>query len=217
MKSKKLIVLMWIFALLPAVMLALCWGSLPAQVPTNWGFNGQVAYSAKSTLWIVAAVGPAVAALLQLMPRIDPKKENYRKFQGAYDGVAVGIILFFALVVAMVLVESLRPGTVVVSRVVTALVCVLFVGLGCIMGKVKTNWFMGIRTPWTLSDPDVWNKTHRMGGWVFFLSGAVTLVLSFLAPERLILAVTLITILGGMVLTVVMSFLWYKAKQSGKE
>lgn len=216
MKSKKLIVLMWIFALLPAVMLALCWGSLPAQVPTNWGFNGQVAYSAKSTLWIVAAVGPAVAALLQLMPRIDPKKENYRKFQGAYDGVAVGIILFFALVMAMVLVESLRPGTVVVSRVVTALVCVLFVGLGCIMGKVKTNWFMGIRTPWALSDPDVWNRTQRAGGWVFFLTGLVNLPLALLAPEKVFAVTLLAPILLGIIGVYALSWKWYRDKEEQK-
>lgn len=213
MKSKKLIALMWIFALLPAAMLALCWGALPARVPTNWGFNGQVTYSAKSTLWIIAAVGPAVAALLQLMPRIDPKKENYRKFQGAYDGVAVGIILFFALVMAMVLVESLRPGTVVVSRVVTALVCVLFVGLGCIMGKVKTNWFMGIRTPWALSDPDVWNRTQRTGGWVFFLTGLVNLPLALLAPEKVFLVTLLAPILLGIVGVYVLSWKWYRDKE----
>ena len=217
MKNKRMIALMWAFALLPAVMLALCWGALPARVPTNWGFDGRVTYSAKSTLWIIAALGPAVAALIQFMPRIDPRKENYRRFQGAYDGVGVGIVLFFVLIMAVVLLESLRPGTVAVSRVVTALVCVLFVGLGCIMGKVKTNWFMGIRTPWALSDPDVWNRTQRAGGWVFFLAGLVNLPLALLAPEKVFFVTLLVPTVLGLAAVCALSWKWYQDKEEEQE
>ena len=217
MKNKRLIVLMWAFALLPAVLLAVFWGRLPEQVPTNWGFNGQITYGPKSTLWLPAGLTPLLAFLLQFLPRMDPKQKNYKKFQNLYDGFAAFFPLFMDLVFAIVLVETFRPGTINVGRVVSAAVAALFIVIGCIMGKIKPNWFMGIRTPWALSDPDVWNKTHRMGGWVFFLTGLVSLILSLLAPEKVFAFVLLGGTLGGCVLTYVMSYVWFKRKMEGKE
>ncbi|MBO5034614.1 MAG: SdpI family protein, partial [Oscillospiraceae bacterium] len=81
-----------------------------------------------------------------------------------------------------------------------------------VMGKIKSNWFMGIRTPWALSDPDVWNKTNRLGGWVFFLTGLVELPVSIWCPEKVMAAVLLVGILGGTILTYFMSWKWYKDK-----
>ena len=82
------------------------------------------------------------------------------------------------------LVEAFRPGTVSMGRVVSALVGLLFLFLGNLMGKVKPNFFMGIRNPWTLSDPDVWNRTHRLGGGLFFLAGLAAVVSAPLLPEQ---------------------------------
>jgi len=212
MKSKKLIALMWAFALVPAVMVVLFWARLPEQVPTNWGFDGQITYGSKRSLWLIAGLAPLLSLLFQFLPRIDPKRHNYGRFQGAYDGFGVVLALFMGLMTAVILVESLRPGTIHVARVVTAAICVLFIGIGCIMGKVKTNWFMGIRTPWALSDPDVWNKTHRLGGWVFFLTGLIGLPLALLAPEKVFFVIFFALLSGGLVLTVFMSWKWYKDK-----
>jgi len=217
MKNKTWIALMWVFALLPVVLLAVFWGRLPDQVPTNWGFNGQVTYGPKSSLLLLVGLTPALALLLQFLPRMDPKKQNYQKFQGLYDGFAALFALFMALVFAIVLVETFRPGTVNVGRVITAGISALFIGIGCVMGKIKPNWFMGIRTPWALSDPDVWNKTHRLGGWVFFLTGLVSLPLALLAPEKVFAFVMLGGSLGGCVFTYVMSYVWYKRKMAGRE
>ncbi len=217
MKNKKWIALMWTFALIPAVLLAVFWGRLPEQVPTNWGFNGQITYGPKSSMWLLAGLLVLIAALLQFLPKMDPKKQNYQKFQNLYDGFAALFPLFMDLVFVIMLVETFRPGTVNVGRVVTAGVAALFIAIGCIMGKIKPNWFMGIRTPWALSDPDVWNKTHRLGGWVFFLTGLVSLPLALLAPEKVFAFVLLAGVFGGCILTYVMSYVWFKRKMEGKE
>jgi len=212
MKNKKLIGLMWAFALLPAVMVALCWGRLPDWVPTNWGFDGHITYGPKSTLWLLAALAPLIAVCYQKLPHIDPKKPNYERFQEVYDGFGVALPLFMTLMTALILVETLRPGTLYMARVITAVICVLFIGIGCIMGKVKSNWFMGIRTPWALADPDVWNKTHRLGGWVFFLSGLVNLPLALLAGEKVFFVTFFVMLFGGLALTIFMSWKWYQEK-----
>lgn len=212
MKSKKMIGLMWVLSLLPLLMVALCWTYLPERVPTNWGFDGQVSYGPRSTLWALAGMAPVITLLYQFLPRIDPKKQNYEKFQGIYDGFGLVLPLFMTLMTALILLETLRPGTVHIARVVTAVICVLFMGVGCIMGKVKPNWFMGFRTPWALSDPDVWNRTHRLGGWVFFLAGLVNLPLALLAGEKVFFVTFFAMLLVGIVLTVFMSWKWYQEK-----
>lgn len=213
MKNKKWIALMWALSVIPFLLVAALWAKLPERVPTNWGFDGSVSYSGKGNLWFLAALGPGMAVLFQVLPRLDPKKKNYEKFEGLYGGFAVIMELFMAVLVGIVLTESLRPGTLNVGKLVMVLVCLLFVGIGCILGKVKPNWFMGIRTPWALSDPDVWNKTHRLGGWVFFLLGLGNIPVALLCPEKVCAVVFFVTLMAGVALLYVMSYRFYKAKE----
>ena len=213
MKNKKAILLMWLLALLPSLELLLAWSKLPEQVPMQWGFDGVVgSYGPKSQLWVIAGMGLLIPLLLQVLPKIDPKKENYQKFQKIYDGFALAVSLFMAVIMAFVLTETLRPGSIAISRVIMVFLSFLLMAVGAIMGKIKTNWFMGVRTPWALSDPDVWNKTYRLGGWVFFLTGLVELPVSIWCPEKVMAAVLLVGILGGTILTYFMSWKWYKDK-----
>ena len=212
-KNKKAILLMWLLALLPSLELLLTWSKLPEQVPMQWGFDGVVgSYGPKSQLWGIAGMGLFIPLLLQFLPRIDPKKENYQKFQKIYDGFALAVPLFMAVIMAFVLTETLHPGSIAISRVIMVFLSFLFMAVGAIMGKIKSNWFMGVRTPWALSDPDVWNKTNRLGGWVFFLTGLVELPISIWCPEQVMVAVLVVGSLGGTLLTYFMSWKWYKDK-----
>lgn len=213
MKNKKWIALMWAASVIPALLVAALWARLPERVPTSWNFDGSVEYSGRGNLWGLAALGPILAVMFQLLPRLDPKKENYEKFQGLYGGFAVVMELFVAVMVGIILTETLRPGTLNVGRVTMVLVSLLLVGVGCILGKVKPNWFMGIRTPWALSNPDVWNKTHRLGGWVFFLVGLGNIPVALLCPEKICAAVFFTTLMAGCILLYVMSYRFYKAKK----
>lgn len=215
MKSKKAIVLMWLFSLLPFVLVALAWPHLPEKVPTHWGLNGQVdAYSSPATLWLMCAINLPLSAGLQFLPRLDPKRENYDKFQSRYDFFGPLVPLILLVCTALTLSESLWPGRINVSRTIGLMMGVLFIVLGNMMGKIKTNWFMGFRTPWALSDPDVWNKTHRLGGWVFFFSGLSAVVLSLLAPGKVFFIVFFTILIGGIALTYFMSWKWFHDKQA---
>ena len=213
MKSKKAILLMWIVSLLPFVLVAIAWPHLPERIPGHWGLNGQIdRYDAPATLWLMCAIGPLLSLGFQFLPRLDPKRENYEKFQPYYDFFGPLVPLLLLLCIAVTLSESLWPGRINVARAIGLMVGVLFLIIGNMMGKVKTNWFMGFRTPWALSDPDVWNKTQRLGGWTFFLSGLSALVLSLLAPEKIFFVVFFSIIIVGLVLTYVMSWKWFREK-----
>lgn len=214
MKNKKTIAAMWLLALLPLVLLALAWPYLPERVPTHWGLDGQVdAYSSPAKLWWLCAIGPLTALLFQFLPRLDPKRGNYERFRGKYEGAALLVQLLMVVMMAVTLSESLWPGRLDVGRVTCLAVGVMLLIFGNLMGKVKSNWFFGFRTPWALSDPDVWNKTQRLGGWVFFLSGGVLILLALLAPPAVTLGVFLTVLLGGMALTYYKSWRWFREKE----
>ena len=95
---------------------------------------------------------------------------------------------------------------------VSILLGLLFVFLGNMMGKIKPNYFFGVRTPWTLADPDVWNRSHRLAGRLFFLAGLVTILSALLLPEAALFAVLMGSVLGAALATVLMSYLWYRKK-----
>lgn len=214
MKSKKAILLMWIVSLLPFVLVAIAWPHLPERIPGHWGLNGQIdRYDAPATLWLMCAIGPLLSLGFQFLPRLDPKRENYEKFQPYYDFFGPLVPLLLLLCIAITLSESLWPGQINVARAIGLMVGVLFLIIGNIMGKVKTNWFMGFRTPWALSDPDVWNKTQRLGGWTFFLSGLSAVILSLLAPVQVFFAVFFAILFLGIALTYFMSWKWFKDKE----
>ena len=219
MKNKKMILLMWALALAPFVLVALSWNRLPDLVPLHWNTANQVdSYAPKSRLWLLCCIAPVLSLLFQFLPKIDPKKENYGKFQGKYDlfGPILPGILLIALLFTVS--EAIEPGALPIGKLLLGAVSIVLMVAGNIMGKVKTNWFMGIRTPWSLSDPDVWAKTNRMGGWVFFLGGLVTLILCLVLPAE-IEEIAVFAMLGifvvGMVATYFMSWKWYRDKFKG--
>lgn len=213
MKSKRNIAVMWVFSLIPAIILTAIYGRLPETVPTSFGFDGTInAYGSKATLWMLVGMGPLMALLFQFMPRIDPRKRNYEKFQKYYDGFAIFMELFLLGITGMMLAEILRPGTVSIGRAVTVLVCLLLILMGNMMGKIKHNYFFGIKTPWTLADPDVWNRTHRAGGRMWFVMGVLLLPCCLLLPEKVFFILMMGGLLGSTALLFVLSYLWYRQK-----
>ena len=216
MKRKGSILAMWLLALLPLVLVAVFYSRLPDQVPMHWGFDGEInRYGSKNELWLTGALGPLFALLFQFLPRLDPKRRNYEKFQTYYEAFSLVLVAFTSVMMGVALLESFRPGALSVGRTVSALVGLLFLFLGNIMGKVKPNFFLGIRNPWTLSDPDVWNRAHRLGGGLFFLTGLVTVVSAILLPEPVTFAVLMAGTLLTALIPTVMSYLWYRRRPGG--
>lgn len=213
MKSRRNIALMWVVSLVPLMILTVIYGKMPETVPTSFGFDGTInAYGPKSTLWMLAGMGPLLALLFQFMPKIDPRKRNYEKFQKYYDSFAIFMELFLLGTSCLIFTEILRPGTVSIGRAVTVLVCLLLILMGNMMGKIKHNYFFGIKTPWTLADPDVWNRTHRAGGRMWFLIGVVLLPCCLLLPERVFFVLLMAGILGSTAVLLVLSYLWYRQR-----
>jgi len=209
-KKSKTRMLIWIFALIPLALVAILFNRLPDMIPMNWGLEGEVLYGHRMNIWWLAGLSPLIAGLFMVLPKVDPRKKNYEKFRGFYDAFCLLMMLVILGVVGLVLSESLNPGRIRVEFVAVLICGVLFAFLGNMMPKVKSTFFVGIRTPWTLSNNEVWNKTHRLGGFLFFFGGLLIIASSFFLGGIILFAI-LFTIIAIIVLVpVVMSYVWYR-------
>lgn len=202
----------WLLAAAPVVATAVLYGSLPNRVPIHWDLGGTVEYGPKSSLWILALTGLAVAAAMRILPKVDPRRENYQRFGKYYDVTLLSIVLLMDLVYAVTVSEALQPGRLSVSRVVTCSVGLLFAVLGNVMPKIKSNLFAGARTPWSLSDPDVWNLTQRLSGRLFFALGIAVILSGLLLPEGAMFAILLAGVIVVATIPTIMSYLWHRQK-----
>lgn len=151
--------------------------TLPEQIPTHWNAAGEVdGYTAKP--WgVLILPGCAVLTwvLMKLVPIISPKGFRTDTFADVINVLQVALIGFFSTITMLVLLEANGVNTYINNFIVLA-IGVLFLVLGNFMGKMRKNFFIGIRTPWTLASDEVWARTHRLGGWTFMLGGIAIIV-----------------------------------------
>jgi uncharacterized membrane protein len=188
----------------------------PERIASHWNFQGHIdGYSSKTG----GAFGiPLLLAGMYLMflilPFIDPKKDRYAEFATVY-------LTFRTMMMAVLLVLYVCMGLfnlgypVQVGIVSPILIGMMMVILGNFLGKVKPNWWMGIRTPWTLSSDTVWNKTHRVGGYAFIIFGILIMISPWLGPS-LGMAAFIAGILIVSVGTMMYSFFLYQREESDK-
>lgn len=207
-----------VLALLSPAVTAVFYGRLPAEIPTHWGLDGTVTYGAKSTLWLLGGLPAALWCLFVLLPSIDPRRESYRKFRGVYDALNAVMMLFFLGMICITISEAMNPERISVAAVVTAGCGLLFAFLGNMMPKFKSNFFVGIKTPWTLSSTEVWNRTHRFAGYLWFAGGILIVPLAVLLPnEKLLFGLFMAIILVMAFLPMVMSYVWYRRGQKEEQ
>ena len=130
--------------------------------------------------FLIPLVGIAIAVLTTILPKIDPKKENYERFKSQYLDIRMILVVFFAMIQVVIISISMGATFIKVDMIIKLMVGILLMVLGNLMPKFKQNYFVGIKTPWTLANEVVWAKSHRHGGFVWFISGFVMCVLAFL-------------------------------------
>lgn len=186
------------------------YGRLPDQVPSHWGVDGQIdgTMGRLAAVLFVPALGAVLLALFYVLPRIDPLRQSYPSFAPTYWLFINLIMLFMALVQVGILGTALG-WNVGVPRLIMVGTGLLLAGLGNELGRVKPNWFVGIRTPWTLADPEVWRRTHRVGSRVFVVIGLVLALAGLLLPLDLTFYVVIVGVLAMVLFSFGYSyFLW---------
>lgn len=138
---------------------------LPAEIAIHWDASGTANdYASKEVgLAMLPGLGVALLGLFAVLPRIDPLGENIRRFRAAYDWFVVLVVGLVAYAHGLMLGVNLGWEFEVTQALAPA-IAVLYVALGVLFQRAKQNWFIGLRTPWTLSDEEVWNRTHERAG-----------------------------------------------------
>ena len=189
-----------IFLTVVSLLLSLTvFSSLPEQIPAHWNVHGTVdRFAPKLTVFIFPGIIFLITILFQFMRRTDPNSDNYDKFQREYHRYTFVIGLVFFAVQIMTIAAAFR-----MDFNVNLIFCLgigsLFIFIGNLLPKTKHNYFIGIRTPWTLADEQNWFRTHRIAGKIWVLGGLIV-ALTALAPESFQVPVFL-TVLAVMVVT----------------
>jgi immunity protein, SdpI family len=166
----------WALLILMFLLAAAAWGTAPDRLPVHWNLAGQPdRWSGRFEGLLAVPFGAlALYLLLLLLPRLDPGRANYATFASSYASLRLLVLLFFAgLEVTLALASRGRPVNVAV--IAPLMLGGLLVLIGNLMGKLRPNWFVGIRTPWTLSSKASWTRTHRVGGWLLIASGLLVM------------------------------------------
>ncbi len=186
------------------------WPFAPDRLPVHWNLQGEVdGYAGKATgLLLVPAITLGIYLLLLWLPRIDPRYANYVRFEGTYLAIRVTLVMFLTLLYGATLLAAFGQ-PIDVGLVISLGVGGLFVVLGSLVHRLQPNWFVGIRTPWTLSSDLAWKKTHRVGGWLFLLLGPMVAAIGVVRAGWY-LAVTLVVGGVGLAGLVVYSYWVYR-------
>ncbi|MFN8286408.1 MAG: SdpI family protein [Chitinophagales bacterium] len=208
---KKELVL-WLLCLVPVVYLAVSWGSAPDVVPTHFNIRGEVDNTgSKWNLLITPVANIIVYLLLLALPYLNPKRvttmgSNFYKMRLSIGALLCAIGL---LVINATLTGHLAGD----GKWLSVILFLFFAVLGNFLISIKPNWFLGIRTPWTLSNDNVWKRTHLVGGRVWFFGGLAGFIVSLFLSAQLSVILLLAFTLTSAVGMIVYSFVLYRKEK----
>jgi uncharacterized membrane protein len=189
---------------------------MPDPMPSHWNANGDVdGYMPKFWgLFLMPLFSLALLGLFLLIPRIDPLKANIQKFRGYFDRFILLIMAFFLYIYLLTLLWALGFTFQFVLAMVPAF-AILFYYAGILVENSKQNWFIGIRTPWTLSSERVWDKTHKLGGKLFKAAALIGLLGLVFQDYAIWLVILPVLFVAGY--TIVYSYVEFQKEAREKE
>jgi len=198
--------------LLSFVIGAYFYPQLPDQIASHWNARGEVDdYLSKTWgLFLIPLMLSGFFLMFLVIPKIDPLKENIKKFIKYFDLLILFLFSFLFYVYLLMILWNLGLRF-DMSYLIIPPVGLLFIFIGFIFEKTKRNWFIGIRTPWTLSSDSVWEKTHKLGAKLFKVSGLVILAGIFF--EKYLLFFIIIPAVFTAIYTMVYSYFEYQKEQ----
>jgi uncharacterized membrane protein len=193
----------------------LLWNRLPESMATHWGMD-DVVNGFMPRLWgvlIMPIISAGMLIMFLIIPSIDPFKANIEQFRGNFNAFIVMLVIFLTYANSLSLAWNLGYHDFKMSHALLPATGLLFIFIGLLISKAKRNFFVGIRTPWTLSSDKVWDETHRLGGKLFSAAGAVAM-LGFFFPDNADLFLML-PLIGAAGISVVYSFILYRREIKG--
>ena len=175
---------LWVIIFIPFIYLYTVWNSLPTSVPTHFDLAGNPNdWSSKTSLiFITGALSIGIYLLMLVIPFLDPKKKIQQMGTNFYN-LRFMLTLFFSIL-ATYLIYIGKEGSIKSPKFLFGFLGLLFAVLGNYFQTVRPNYFIGIRTPWTLESEHTWKKTHRLGGRMWMAGGVLIALLAFIIPDK---------------------------------
>jgi uncharacterized membrane protein len=196
--------------LLPFIYLAYIWNQLPEKVPMHWNIKGEIdRYGEKMELIIIPILLPLLVYIIFLVvPKIDPKNK-LNKMGNKLQTIKV-LLTTFMSILALFIIYSAKNQSFANPNYIILLIGVLYIILGNYFKTIKANYFIGIRTPWTLENETVWKKTHKLGGKLWFVGGIIVVLTSLILDKEP--NVTVFLIITGIItiIPIVYSYILFK-------
>ena len=215
MKLRRGEILALVLVLAAFSMTVVLYGRLPEKIPSHWNLRGEIdAYASKPFgPFLLPSVMAGLFLLFLALPAISPRGFRFESFRPVWGILQSAILGLLFLIHTLVLLSAMgKP--VDMTRGIEAGVGLLLVVLGNFLGKVTRNFFVGIRTPWTLASEDVWLRTHRLGGKLFVLAGLTMFVLALVGASPVAIGV----VVGAAALvSVVASYVFYRRIEGFKD
>lgn len=214
-ENKKKLIITSIVILLPILIGLILWNKLPDQVPTHWNAQGEVdGWSSKVfAVFGLPIVLFAVHWMCILVTSVDPKKQN---IEGKVLWIVFWICPIISLLVGMLSYGAALGVEFKVDKIMLAIMGIMFIVIGNYLPKCKQSYTVGIKLPWTLNDEENWNRTHRMGGKLWVISGII-LLLSMLLPTSAMAIVVLAVVGVSVLVPTVYSYLLFREKEKRGE
>jgi uncharacterized membrane protein len=170
--------------LLPFIYLAYIWNQLPEKVPMHWNIRGEVdRYGEKIELIIIPILLPLLVYIIFLVvPKIDPK--NKLNKMGNKLQTIKFLLTTFMSILALFIIYTAKNESFANPNYIVLLIGVLYIIFGNYFKTIKANYFIGIRTPWTLENETVWKETHKLGGKMWFIGGLIIILSSLLLEKQ---------------------------------
>ena len=187
------------------------YSSLPPVIPMHWNMLGQVDnYMPKNQAVLVMPIMTLfIWILFQVLPNFDPKKEKYKLFNKEWQIIQITFVGFFTYLHFLIFYISIYP-TIKLMPFMFIGLGIFFILLGNYLSKIRQNYFIGIKVPWTIASEDNWNKTHRFAGKCFVIAGLITLIeAGFIWYTPIVIFSSIIL---ASILPIIYSFLLYKKK-----
>jgi uncharacterized membrane protein len=212
-KTAELVIALAVLA--PLGVAAWMWNDLPPMMPTHWNMEGRPddfmpKFPGAVLLPLINAV---MSVVLKYIVRLDPKRENYAQFSRAYSAIRIALAVFFAVLSVYTLVLS-TDTDMAMGPFVAVCMSLLFLVLGNYLRNIRHNYFVGVRTPWTLADEDVWRITHRFTSTLWIIGSLLMLAVILLVPAPTAMGVFIgfAVVLG--IIPVMYSYIVFRRKRN---
>lgn len=213
MKLKNEIPLIAIVSL-PFIYLAYIWNELPEKVPMHSNIKGEIdRFGEKTELLLIPILLPLLIYIIFLIvPKIDPKNK-IKKMGNKYQHIKI-LLTTFMSILALFIIYTAKNQSFANPNYIVLLIGILYIILGNYFKTIKANYFIGIRTPWTLENETVWKETHKLGGIMWFIGGIIIVIASLILDKQP--NFTLFVIITGIITIIPIAYSYLKFKKIEK-